>query len=778
MDEETELMLERSAHLQLLDLEARRAELTPDDPSLSDLEITYDLIEADIRATLQSIRDQRIARAIDNGGRTVDLAFINNTAESELRAQEERGRLMGLSPRPASSSSDDDDDSSNPLSTTASEPSDPESPATSVSDLPDSSQTATGKVETPPILVLPTGRDTVQCIICSDTATEAYEAPCGCFYDRNCVTDLFNKATTDESLFPPKCCNNLTIPFELIRTILSPELIEKFTKRTEELGTKNRLYCSNAICSNFLGPATLTEQDKTSVIKLRASPMEPCSKSSHLVLQVDGWLVPLVIIWSRGMEGATTWSFIFLPPTMDQDEYEALLEMTAQCQLMDLEELRAGTKGKARVGGPLSDLELTYNAIEAEARATLQYIQDRRIARGAEGASQEDINLIDTIAAIERQEQADRQYALALSANPDAPPPPPLTSTAPARSGFGFGSAYRDNREESPASSSGGSNWPWSTAESPVSSPASTSSRSSLYDSPRPQASTSKAFVPTILKLPPGRSSVDCVICGDYTNQAYRAPCGCFYDRQCLTELFNKATVDESLFPPRCCSQQISFAQVRSILSPQLVQKFETKSEEFKTPNRLYCHNSTCSRFLGPAASAEREKGARLCTQCWRSTCSFCKRASHAAHVPCETDTAAQQVLALGRQEGWQSCPSCHHMVELDTGCYHMTCRCRHEFCYLCARRWKECTCPQWDENRLIAQAERRVIRDLGVLPAVPRPAQVEARQQDIFRMAEDLRENHECDHHLSGFFKRNGSGNCESCGSWLRDFLLVRVPD
>ncbi|CAE6461598.1 unnamed protein product [Rhizoctonia solani] len=464
---------------------------------------------------------------------------------------------------------------------------------------------------------------------------------------------------------------------------------------------------------------------------------------------------------------------------MDQDEYESLLELTAQCQLMDLEELRAGIKGKTRAGSPSSDLELTYNAMEAEARATLQFVQDRRIARGAGSASQEDIDLINIIAEIERREQADRQYALSLSVDPDAAPPSPSVASPLLTAGSGFGSAYRDNQQGSPFSSSStgsGSNWPWPTAESFASSQGSTSSQSSVYNPPKPQASTSSGkstFVSSILRLPPGRSSVDCVICGDFTAQAYQAPCGCFYDRQCLAELFDKATVDESLFPPRCCSQQISFAQVRSILSPRLVQKFEAKSEEFKTPNRLYCHNAACSRFLGPAASTEREKSARLCTQCWRTTCSFCKSVSHASHVPCETDAAAQQVLALGRQEGWQSCPSCHHMVELDTGCYHMTCRCRHEFCYLCARRWKECTCPQWDEDRLIAQAERRIERDFGVLPAVARPAQVEARQQDIFRMAEDLRVNHECDHHLNGFFRRGGSGNCESCGNWLRDFLL-----
>ncbi|KAB5594802.1 E3 ubiquitin-protein ligase [Ceratobasidium theobromae] len=419
------------------------------------------------------------------------------------------------------------------------------------------------------------------------------------------------------------------------------------------------------------------------------------------------------------------------PPssTMDQnDDYETLLELTAQFQLMDLEELKAGLKGKGRVNGTLSDIELTYNTLEAEARATLQYIRDRRIAKGAQRATQDNLDLIDTIAEIEAREQADREYALALSNDPDASPSPPATPAPhPAHS------------YHSPASSS-----------SSISGP-----------------STSRIITPFA-----DSNSVDCVICSDSTTRAYRAPCGCYYDRDCLTELFDKATVDESLFPPRCCNQQISFEQVRSIFSSELVRKFEAKAQEFRTTNRLYCHNPSCSRFLGPAVSTEREKSNRRCTHCFRTTCSFCKNASHASFVPCPTDTAAQQVLALGRQEGWQSCPSCHHMVELDTGCYHMTCRCRHEFCYLCARQWKTCTCVQWDENRLLAQAERRVVRDFGVLPAAARPGQLAALRREIVAMADNLRENHDCNHHIFGFARRGG-GNCEVCGYWLRDFLL-----
>lgn len=75
----------------------------------------------------------------------------------------------------------------------------------------------------------------------------------------------------------------------------------------------------------------------------------------------------------------------------------------------------------------------------------------------------------------------------------------------------------------------------------------------------------------------------------------------------------------------------------------------------------------------------------------------------------CSEDPSAEQVITLGRAEGWARCPGCAQMIELNMGCYHMTCRCRTEFCYLCRARWKTCTCPQWDEHRLLAVAERRV---------------------------------------------------------------------
>ncbi|CAL8999751.1 unnamed protein product [Prunus brigantina] len=46
-------------------------------------------------------------------------------------------------------------------------------------------------------------------------------------------------------------------------------------------------------------------------------------------------------------------------------------------------------------------------------------------------------------------------------------------------------------------------------------------------------------------------------------------------------------------------------------------------------------------------------------------------------------------------------------MVELDSGCYHITCRCGHQFCYTCGAEWKNkkatCDCPLWDEHYAIS---------------------------------------------------------------------------
>lgn len=217
----------------------------------------------------------------------------------------------------------------------------------------------------------------------------------------------------------------------------------------------------------------------------------------------------------------------------------------------------------------------------------------------------------------------------------------------------------------------------------------------------------------------------DCVICGDaIRGTEIRAPCSHYYDKSCIIELFKAATRDETLYPPRCCRQQIPLSSVRSLLTADAIELFNEKAAEFRTLNRVYCSNPRCSRFLGPQQEGPKPSAYHLfkCSapDCKTETCACCKARveSHtkSSHV-CRKDVDAHDVLALGERARWARCPGCEALIELNLGCFHMTCRCKTEFCYSCGARWKTCRCPQWEERRLLAAAEARVDIRLGLPP-------------------------------------------------------------
>ncbi|KAI0593802.1 hypothetical protein F4775DRAFT_607079 [Biscogniauxia sp. FL1348] len=189
-----------------------------------------------------------------------------------------------------------------------------------------------------------------------------------------------------------------------------------------------------------------------------------------------------------------------------------------------------------------------------------------------------------------------------------------------------------------------------------------------------------------------------CVCCQTKTNSAHvmRAPCQHEYCRICLSELFSMATKDESSFPPRCCGQPIPLDGNKPYLRRNVIRKFEAKSVEFSVTNRTYCHKPKCSAFIHP--SSIRENVAH-CTSCQSRTCATCKAAAHIGYCP--KDPEVQKVLQVARREKWQRCPTCHNIIELASGCYHMKCNCGTDFCYLCSKLWKTCPCRLWDEARL-----------------------------------------------------------------------------
>ncbi|KAI6138444.1 hypothetical protein EDD17DRAFT_394987 [Pisolithus thermaeus] len=346
---------------------------------------------------------------------------------------------------------------------------------------------------------------------------------------------------------------------------------------------------------------------------------------------------------------------------------------------------------------------------------------------------------------------------------------------------------------------------------------------------PGRSTTSTNAAIPAVLDTRP--TCRVCIVCQDpVQGPGIRAPCGHYYDIPCIIDLFQSATCDESLYPPRCCKQNIPFFQVQPHFPRALMTQFREKSREFSTLNRVYCAQQTCSRFLGPRTDTTSGTAVYCCPSpnCKTSTCGSCKGRYDGWMHTCRQDQGSEQVLGLGNIEGWARCPGCSQVVELSMGCYHMTCRCRTEFCYLCRAKWKMCGCRLWDEQRLLAVAEQRVDAQLGgdehhrhgrpptvqpapaVQPVIPAPASdvprtpatqssrtsevlslydtqaldegptarplltethtIHIRHDMIYEMVERLRIHHDCRHTHWVYRKiRNGGGRCENCHETLQ---------
>ncbi|KAF5876302.1 putative ibr finger domain protein [Botrytis fragariae] len=95
-------------------------------------------------------------------------------------------------------------------------------------------------------------------IRCSDIA----RVPCNHEYCRDCLQDLFRTSMVDDSLFPPRCCRQ-PITSETVRIFLTDKLILLYEQKKIEFDTPNRTYCSNPLCSVFIQPESIINEQAT-----------------------------------------------------------------------------------------------------------------------------------------------------------------------------------------------------------------------------------------------------------------------------------------------------------------------------------------------------------------------------------------------------------------------------------------------------------------------------------------------------------------------------------
>ena len=324
---------------------------------------------------------------------------------------------------------------------------------------------------------------------------------------------------------------------------------------------------------------------------------------------------------------------------------DATATLILQLQNRDIEELIHANKGKSRDGEP-SDADLAVATYRQELQEMSIILADRCMGRSFTQAVLSDAPLLRESLAEEDAAARDRALAHRLAGmdTPTAAPEMTAGCTLDERSMARLAALYISDRNDE------GDVLDNTMGNNSRAAPESSTSGASR------QRLTTEAF----------RQCIACDLKKPLLD-IFQTPCGHHYCQECLRTLFELSTTDETLSPPRCCRQEIPLPSVKVYLSSALIDLFNRKSIEFKTSDRTYCSQPTCSSFI-TSINIGGERA--TCTACGTCTCTICKNNAHDGDCP--EDTATQQVLEMAREQGWQRCYSCRRLVELDVGCNHM----------------------------------------------------------------------------------------------------------
>ncbi|KAI5782617.1 hypothetical protein EDC01DRAFT_619061, partial [Geopyxis carbonaria] len=199
--------------------------------------------------------------------------------------------------------------------------------------------------------------------------------------------------------------------------------------------------------------------------------------------------------------------------------------------------------------------------------------------------------------------------------------------------------------------------------------------------------STHKRLLRTIITT---EARTTCEICTDEVSQfqVVELRCNHTFCLSCLAEMFKRAITSADNYPPRCC-EPIPISYATEALTATELETFFEVDRKLKANNSttVYCFRESCGRPL-PSHHIEGRIG--VCLDCNELTCAMCTKKYH-GDAWCQDDPDAQALIEVAKKNRWQRCYQCWRIVELKHGCYHITCRCHAQFCYVCGTKWKRC---------------------------------------------------------------------------------------
>ncbi|KAI3791958.1 hypothetical protein L2E82_05825 [Cichorium intybus] len=163
--------------------------------------------------------------------------------------------------------------------------------------------------------------------------------------------------------------------------------------------------------------------------------------------------------------------------------------------------------------------------------------------------------------------------------------------------------------------------------------------------------------------------------------------------------------------PHEGCKSELEIETCKVFLNPELHDIMMSRVKEASIPpsEKVYCPFSNCSALMSKTeVHPVGEEGMRKCIKCRRLFCINCNVPWHYNQVcgSYSPPSIEAKLQSLAKRKQWRQCVKCKNLVELATGCYHIYCRCGHEFCYTCGAEWIKkkptCKCPIWDEANII----------------------------------------------------------------------------
>ena len=271
---------------------------------------------------------------------------------------------------------------------------------------------------------------------------------------------------------------------------------------------------------------------------------------------------------------------------------------------------------------------------------------------------------------------------------------------------------------------------------------------------------------------------IRCHVCFEVNVPGFELPCTHGNCQECMTKLLHTALQDSSLLPLRCCELPIDMNVAEYCLSTKDISTLTSRVVEIEAKNKMYC--PSCNQFINLDLISMIESNNDFICMCGTTICIQCKTVSHAGISCTENQSKSEeqdaQLLELAKEKKWQSCPGCSSIVELISGCNHITCSsCQTEFCYQCRSLWDNrtgnCssgTCDRWEEENLLERGEERVQARERALGRAFRPAE---RQNALNAAMRVVDENEVCRH---DWVRRSLHGECERCGFTLRVYGMV----